>query len=259
MSNQSTVKYDYPTEKIYLPSKGHFYPKDSKLAQGYIDLKYPTAREEDILTSKKLIQNGTVIYEFIRSLIATVGIKLNDILECDFNALLIAGRIMAYGSDYKVKYSCPNCDTKSKLSIDLNNFDNEEFDFDKFTKNKNEFEFILPRSKSNVKFKLMTIGDMLSIENSIKHKSKMYKESGVDPSITTRLKQQVISINDLIGNDKDLFIEGQLPSIDSLKLRGYMVDVAPKLITDINFMCNSCENEEEIPLPMGKDFLWPSK
>lgn len=44
-------KLNIPTEVVELPSKGLIYPKSSPLASGKIEMKYMTAREEDILTN----------------------------------------------------------------------------------------------------------------------------------------------------------------------------------------------------------------
>ena len=39
----------FPTEVVNLPSKGHYYSKDDPLASGEVEIKYMTAKEEDIL------------------------------------------------------------------------------------------------------------------------------------------------------------------------------------------------------------------
>ena len=46
----------FPSEVIDLPSEGKLYPKDSPLSDGKIEIKYMTAKEEDILTSQNLIK-----------------------------------------------------------------------------------------------------------------------------------------------------------------------------------------------------------
>ena len=46
------AEFKIPTETVDLPSKGLLYPKDSPLAEGKIELKYMTAKEEDILTNQ---------------------------------------------------------------------------------------------------------------------------------------------------------------------------------------------------------------
>ena len=62
-------EYQFPTEEIDLPSKGQFYPKDNPLSSGKVDIKYMTAREEDILTSQNLIRKGLVIDKLLESVI----------------------------------------------------------------------------------------------------------------------------------------------------------------------------------------------
>ena len=42
----------FPTEVVDLPSKGKLYPQDSPLTSGIIEMKYMTAKEEDILTNQ---------------------------------------------------------------------------------------------------------------------------------------------------------------------------------------------------------------
>ena len=45
-------KSDFPTEVIDLPSKGLLYPEGHPLSSGTIEMKYMTAKEEDILTTR---------------------------------------------------------------------------------------------------------------------------------------------------------------------------------------------------------------
>ena len=52
--------YQFPTEIVDLPSKGYFYTETSPLSSGKVELKYMTAKEEDILTSQNLIKDGTI-------------------------------------------------------------------------------------------------------------------------------------------------------------------------------------------------------
>ena len=73
-------QYDFPTEVLALPSKGLLYPEDSPLRSGQIDVKYMTAKEEDILTSTNLIEKGLVIDRLLESVIADPKIKLDDLL-----------------------------------------------------------------------------------------------------------------------------------------------------------------------------------
>ena len=96
--------HQFPTEEVTLPSKGLLYPEDSPLRSGKIEMKYMTAREEDILTNQNYIEDGTVIDKLLQSLIVT-PVKYNDLLVGDKNAILIAARILGYGKDYTFEYN----------------------------------------------------------------------------------------------------------------------------------------------------------
>ena len=50
--------YEFPTEVIELPSKGLVYPESNPLSKGSVEIKYMTAKEEDILASQNLIRKG---------------------------------------------------------------------------------------------------------------------------------------------------------------------------------------------------------
>ena len=87
----------FPTEFIELPSKGHFYPEDNILSSGKVEMKYMTAREEDILTSVNLIKQGKALDTLLQTLIVDKKIDYNDLLVGDKNALLVGARILSYG------------------------------------------------------------------------------------------------------------------------------------------------------------------
>ena len=86
-------KHQFPAEEVTLPSKGLLYPEGSSLRKGIIEMKYMTAKEEDILTNQNLIANGTVIDKLLQALIIS-PINYNELLSGDKNAILIAARIL---------------------------------------------------------------------------------------------------------------------------------------------------------------------
>ena len=91
------AQYKFPTEVVNLPSKGKLYSKDNPLSKGEVELKYMTAKEEDILTSINLIRKGIVIDKVLESLIVDKKVKIDDLLIGDKNALMIAARILGFG------------------------------------------------------------------------------------------------------------------------------------------------------------------
>ena len=127
-------KFQFPTEVIDLPSKGLLYPEDSPLSSGKVEMKYMTAREEDILTNESYIKNGTVIDKLLQALIVT-PISYNDLVVGDKNAIMVAARVLGYGKDYEFDYM------GTKESIDLSKISNKPIDplIEKATENKFEF------------------------------------------------------------------------------------------------------------------------
>ena len=69
------ANFKVPTETVELPSKGLLYPADSPLSSGKIEMKYMTAKEEDILSNINFIKKGTAIDKLMQSLI--VDKKIN--------------------------------------------------------------------------------------------------------------------------------------------------------------------------------------
>lgn len=248
----------FPTEIIDLPSEGYFYPSENPLSSGKIEIKYMTAKEEDILTSKNLIQKGIVIDTLLKSLIIT-PIDYNDLLIGDKNAIIIASRILAYGKNYDVKIQCSECNESSNLSIDLSTFENKEIDMTVFKKNSKFFNYILPFSKKNIELKLPTHLDEQNIDNEIKSMKKISAQTGVDKEITTRLRNIVVSVD---GNsDREVvnkFINTELLSKDSFELRKFLRKHTPDIDMMYNFECNSCSKSNNIPIPLTAEFFWPT-
>ena len=103
----------FPSEIIDLPSKGKCYAKEHPCYNGKIELKYMTAREEDILTSQNLIRKGLVIDALLNSLILVTA--LNDFIGYE-NAAKIAKKA------FKENLTLKEAAIKLKL-VDIKKFD----------------------------------------------------------------------------------------------------------------------------------------
>ena len=250
----SDQKFTVPTEIIDLPSKGLIYAKESSLASGQVEMKYMTAREEDILTNVNLLRQGLAIEKMLVSLIKS-PIKYEELTLGDRNGLLIAARILAYGKDYTFSYSNPNTGEEEKVTLDLQSLKYKELDWSKFG-NKNEFEFVLPHSKNAVTFKILTVSDDKKIEEEIKGMKKTVgQEAG---SISTRLKHQVLSVNGeySVKSVRDFIDQGYLLSRDSIELRRYIESITPDIDTDVTFTLKD-GTEVSTALPMTAEFFFP--
>lgn len=255
---QEDNKKQYVTEVVELPSEGYFYSEDNPLSSGKIELFMPTAKHEDILTSRNLIKKGVVIDQFLKSLVVNNNINFDEILVGDKNGLLIASRILLYGAKYTTKITCKSCEESFKHEIDLSELNMKEIDFSKFPKNVNEFQFELPHSKINITFKLLTHSDETLINNQLK-KIKNYETGGVNPELTTRLTYFITELNGESNKAKiHKFVNNELSSRDSLEFRQYLSEITPGMETDITLDCPLCGYEQTIALPMDVNFFWPS-
>ena len=242
------AEFKIPTETVTLPSKGLLYPKESPLSKGEIEMKYMTAKHEDILTNANYIRQGTVLDKLLKELIVT-DVDYNQLLVGDKNALLIAARILGYGKDYTINYG------GKEVTVDLTTLENKNVDYSLFKAGENEFTFNLPNSGNVVTFKLLTHGDEQKIEAEIKGLQKINPNSSTD--LTTRLKHMITSVN----GDRDVksvrdFVDNALLAPDARALRKYYITVSP----DINMKFIPQDEDyvgEGIDIPVSLNFFWP--
>jgi hypothetical protein len=240
--------FQFPSEEVKLPSKGLLYPKDSPLSKGFIEMKYMTAKEEDILTNQNFIENGTVIDRLLESLIIT-DFDYNELLTGDKNALLVAARILGYGPDYDFMFR------GQKISIDLSDIKDKELDESLVVEGKNEFDYELPVSKTPITFKFLTHKDEKAIEAEVKGYQKINKDISIEGS--TRLKHLITSID---GNrDKKTireFVDLKFLARDSRAFRKYIEEIQPS--TDLTYDYEDRRgNITKIDIPVGIKFFWP--
>lgn len=241
MENQFTT----PTEIVDLPSKGLVYPESNPLSSGKVEMKYMTAREEDILTNQNYISKGTVLDELIKSLIVS-DVKYEDLIVGDKNALLVAARILGYGKDYKFEWGGED------YNIDLTTIEDKPLNEKLFVKGKNEFSFTLPSTGVEITFKLLTGADEKKINAELEGLKKINKNAS--PELSTRLKYMITSIG---GNReaKDIrqFVDNQLLARDSRALREYIKEVQPDV--DLTFFPDI--SDSKVSIPVGLSFFWP--
>jgi hypothetical protein len=249
----TVTKPKFPTEIVNLPSKGLLYPKDNPLSSGKIEMKYMSAREEDILTNTNYIKQGTVIDKLLQALIVT-PINYDDLLIGDKNAVLVAARILGYGKNYDFTYRNAQ-GQEIDTTVDLTTLNDKVLDESLYTNGTNEFSFTLPHSDNTLTFRLLTHGDEKKIEAEIKGLQKINPTASYD--ITTRLKYMIISVN---GNREQKsvrdFVDNYLMAKDARALREYYSQIQP----DVN-MKFIPEDEsyvgEGIDIPVSLNFFWP--
>ena len=237
------AEFKFPTEEIELPSKGLVYPKDHPLSSGKVEIKYMTAKEEDILTNQSYINKGTVLDKLLQSVIVD-KINVDDLVVGDKNAVFVATRILGYGKNYEFTVN------NQRQSIDLTEIDNKEFDPKTLIEpNKNEFAFTLPNSEIKITYKILDGKDEKKIAREIKGLKKINKEAS--PELSTRLKYMILSVD---GKDesKDIreFVDNYLLAIDSRAFRDHIKATQP----DVDLVAQ-VDSGEEVRVPIGLKFF----
>ena len=247
------TKFNLPTENFELPSKGLLYPVENPLSSGIIEMKYMTAKEEDILSNQNYIRQGVVFDKLLSSLIVS-KINYDDLTIGDKNAVLIAARVLGYGKDYQIKYAHPVTGEDEIITVDLAEIKNKEVDYSLFN-NANEFTFTLPQSKNEITFKILTHKDERQIEDELKGLKKV----NLSAEVTTRLKQSVIAVNGS-REKKDIrdFVDNFLLASDAKALREYMRTVSPDLDLTFTFVGSDGYTQEGVDLPLGVSFFYPT-
>ena len=238
------AEFKFPTEIIDLPSKGLLYPLDNPLSSGKIEIKYMTAKEEDILSNQAFIENGTVLDKLLESVIVS-KINLKDLVIGDKNAVLIATRILGYGADYTVTIK------GKQETVNLSKLENKEFDSSLVTKGKNEFSFILPNSNTPITYKILNGHDEAKIDAELKGLKKISPNSS--PEASTRLKYTLTSVNgETESKTIREFVDNYFLARDTKAFREHLRKTQPDVNLNITL-----DSGEEVTIPIGLTFFWP--
>jgi transcription elongation factor Elf1 len=258
---KGTLSYVSPTEFVELPSGGRYYPPGHALyKQDTVEIRYMTARDEDILTSQTLLRKGLAIDRLLENLLINEEIQVNDLLVGDKSALILAARISGYGADYQTKVTCPGCNAAVDHSFDLNDVTNnpgnvvsEGIEEVEITPH-GTFVVTLPKTQYKAEFRLLTGHDERYLSDITKKKTKLKLP---DAGATDLLKRLLISINDVTnGSEISDFIDN-MPALDSRFLRAAVVGAAPHVDMSQFYSCSNCGYESEMEVPLTADFFWP--
>ena len=250
---EETQSFDFPTEVIELPSKGKLYPSDNPLSKGTIEMKYMTAKEEDILSNQSFIKNGVVLDKLFKSLIVT-PCNYNDLLLCDKNAIMIAARILGYGKDYEMKVVSPSSGEQIDYSVDLTKLNEKEIDWSVWDSGENSVLFDLPASKRQVRLKMLTQGDQSKMDAELKGLAKLKKNA----TVSTMMKYVIIELDGDADKQKiRQFVDNGLLAIDSRAIRNFINKCTPEIDFNIEIPDGETGDTFRSQISIGLDFFWP--
>lgn len=247
------------TEFVELPSRGLFYPEGHPLHnQEVVEIRYMTARDEDILTSPALLRKGLAVDKFIQNILVNQDVKVSDLLIGDKSAIMIAARITGYGEEYETKVTCPECGTENDHTFVLEDYTRY---FTKFEQSENfeltpqgTFKTILPHSGYEVVVKLLTSADEARIQ---KAQQMRQKNNLADSNTTDFLKSIIVSIDGVADPASLNLAILDLPARDSRFLRKNYTALVPNVEMMESFECMYCGTVTEMEVPLEAGFFWP--
>ena len=250
-------KYDFPTEIISLPSEGKCYPEKHPLASGQVEIKYMTAKEEELLSSQNLIKKGVVLDKLFESIIVDKSIKIDDIIIGDKNAIVLATRILGYGPEYKVKVTNQYGD-QDDVTIDLSKVQTKDIDLSKLNRD-NLYDFVTPVGKNVIKFSLLTHGDEKKVDVDVRAMDRLNK-GGVSTELTTRYRYMIKSVDGKEDTKSIInFSNNKFISRDTRAFRKHLTELQPDMDMSFEYENPDTGEKEVTPIPMGIGFFYPSE
>ncbi len=253
------LSFSVPTEFVDLPSGGRFYPEGHTLHNvESVEIKFMTAKEEDILTSQSLLKKGIAIDRLLQSVIIDKKIKVQDLLIGDKNALLIAARVTGYGGEYNASIRCPSCGSTEEHDFDLeslNSLSGEDPDEYGATVTENgTFIATLPKTGLNVEVRFLNGSD----EKYVAQQTKMNKKNNLsDSPLSTQLRRMIVAVNGSRDGASINNLVNNMPAFDSRYLRGLYSKLSPNVDMNFNFECSTCGHEQTMEVPLTAEFFWP--
>lgn len=250
-----------PTELVELPTGGKHYPEGHPLhGKDCVEIRYMTAKDEDILSSKTLLKKGLAVDRLLQNILVDQTIDINSLYIGDKNALLVASRITGYGESYNAMMTCPSCMSKVEFEFDLSKLktyhgdDWGDFAIRKHTDDR--FMITLPHSGVEAEVRLLTSKDEDYLSKLAESKKK---KNLPESNLTDQLRMIVVSVNGH-SDPKSLkaFTDG-LPAIDSRYLRSAYDKIIPTVDMSQEFSCKVCGHEQEVTVPFTAGFFWPQR
>ena len=257
----ASLSYVTPTEFVELPSRGKFYPPEHPLHnKEVIEMRFMTAKDEDILTSPALLKKGVAIDRLLQNLVVDNNINPNSLLIGDKNAMLLAARISGYGEEYPVELQCKSCGETIQHEFNLSELSTNhglepgQGNNVSITE-RGTFVAELPKTKFSAEFRLLTGDDEVYLQQSLE---KLKKYNLPEASATNLLKRLVVSINGVeIPSEVSNFIEN-MPAQDARFLRACVQIVTPNINMSQDVECSSCGAVTEMAVPFTSEFFWPN-
>jgi len=151
-------KNDYAIQASYdlipLPSKGECY----KNKMGKLPVAYLTAYDENMIIAPNLYRDNLIIDTILKEKVLNDTIDVGDLLEGDRDAIILFLRANGYGNEYPITATDGETGEEFNATVDLSQLKFKEFNLK--GDDNGWFDFTLPVSKKEVKFRFLTHNDI---------------------------------------------------------------------------------------------------
>ena len=241
--------YRVPYDILELPSQGLLYPnKKSK-----VKVEFLTAYDENILTSPNILNSGKLLDVLLERKVKDLGFDHNLLLEGDRMAIIIFLRITAFGEKYMQPVIDPISRKIVEGEVDLSTLEQKKLTI-KPDEN-NLFDFLLPKSKRNIKFRLLNGKDESEIDILDKQLMERNKNE-ISTKTTLKLERSIMEIEGETDKIKISNTLKSLPILDIRSLNKYIVDIEPGLNFKTTATTLGGESVETF-LRINKNIFWP--
>jgi hypothetical protein len=251
----SLLNFVIPTEFVELPTAGKFYPPEHPLHQvETVEMRYMTAKETDILTSKSLLKKGIAVDRMLENLFVDKEIKARELFIGDKNALILAARVNGFGSDYEAQITCMNCGTTANHEFELSEVVARKASEDIKFSNNGTFFIKLPQTAIEAECRLLTGEDEKQLVAKADKKKKLKLP---DTSLTDQYKKIIVSLNEVSDRGQVEEFVDLMPAKDAMHLRKEYESARPDMDMSYSYECETCEAENKVDIPFSANFFWP--
>ena len=243
----SQPQYNAAFDVIPLPSQGKLY-KNKKTS---VKVAYMTTADENILTSPNLLQSGEFLEILINRKLLETDIRYKDLHVGDRNAIMIWLRATSYGEMYPVTIFDEE-DVPFDTEIDLTSLKTKTLNVE--PDDEGYFSYMLPVSKAQIKFKLLSVGDIDIIEKLTEEEKK--QNLPVSSTNTYTLERQIVEVN---GSRDRNFIKDFIQTMrikDAKELRTYINSIDCGIDLSIE-VATPRGGSIKTFLPLNIKFFWP--
>ena len=248
-----------PTYFVDLPTRGLLYDESSPLyGKETIEIKYMTAKEEDILTDATLLQKGIAVDRVLDNLILDKNFKSTDLISTDKAALLVGARITGFGKDYNPTFRCPNCNAENQLNFNLEEMTattTAELAEDVTQISPTNFQVKLPLTGLVVEFKVLNSGEESALAKETERKIKKNIECSPTADM---LNAMILNVNGETDRFKIAQFVSTVTSRDSRRILSAAESVIPTFELSTEFECQSCTHTSTVEAPLTAEFFRPN-